>query len=217
MAERFLRLFPLQSLVLFPGMDLPLMVFEPRYLQLTRECLDANEPFGVLLLRSGAEAHDPDADPFDIGTTARIGEVDEEEGGRVRLLAKGEHRFRVLRLNHDLPYLSADVELLDDEASDLADADVVERTRLLATNVVRALVARRGGWLREAEMPGDASELSYVIAQMFQGNTLAQQQLLELPTAQERLDREATLLGAVLDRVTRAAGRGAQGSGFSRN
>lgn len=217
MASQFLRLFPLQSLVLFPGMELPLVVFEPRYLQLTRECLDANEPFGVLLLRSGTEAHDPNAEPFSIGTTAQIQQVESEENGRLRLHAKGEQRFRVQSLSRDLPYLSADVEMLDDEPGDIADADIVEQTRQLAMNVVQALVARSGGWVRDLEMPLDSSELSYVVAQMFQGSAQEQQRLLELPTAQERLEREAALLGDVLDQVTRRASRRADGPGFSRN
>ena len=52
----FLRLFPLQAMVLFPGMELPLVVFEPRYLQLTQECTDNDEPFGVLLLNCAEDA-----------------------------------------------------------------------------------------------------------------------------------------------------------------
>ena len=65
----YLRLFPLQAVVLFPQMELPLVVFEPRYVQLTQECTDADEPFGVVLLKEGLEVGENDADPFKIGTT----------------------------------------------------------------------------------------------------------------------------------------------------
>lgn len=216
MPTQFMRLFPLQSVVLFPGMELPLLVFEPRYLQLARECVESDEPFGVVLLRSGAEAHDPDAQPFDIGTTARIEKVSEPEGGRLRVQAKGEHRFRVHLFTHDLPYLAAEAELLDDAPESGLQA-IAERTKENAVNVVRALASRRGGWIRDVPMPNDAIDLSYVIAQMFQGDPRTQQHLLELPTAAERLVREAALLSDVLDQITTAPRRGMGSSGFSPN
>src|SRR5581483_3931480 len=73
-ARASLRLFPLNT-VLFPGAVLNLHVFEERYRRLIAECLDTGEAFGVVLLREGEEAGDPDAVPHDVGTTAEIAEV----------------------------------------------------------------------------------------------------------------------------------------------
>jgi len=53
-----LALFPLFT-VLFPGMPLHLRIFEPRYRLMIKRCLDANQPFGVVLIRKGEEARDP--------------------------------------------------------------------------------------------------------------------------------------------------------------
>ena len=217
MTAQFLRLFPLQSLVLFPGMELPLIVFEPRYHQLTRECVDSGEPFGVLLLRQGSEAGDPNAEPHDVGTMARIEDVTTLEDGRLSVQAIGEGRFRVQTLSRSLPYLSAQVDLIEEQEEGEIDPTLVDQTRERAGNVVRALMSRRGGWLRDVPMPEGPAELSYVVAQMFQGNPAAQQNLLELPTVTERLEKESAMLKDVLDRITHTPRRGSTDPGFSRN
>ena len=58
--------------MLFPGAVLNLHVFEERYRRMIAECLDSNEAFGVVLIRDGQEAGDPDVTPHEIGTTAEI-------------------------------------------------------------------------------------------------------------------------------------------------
>ena len=114
MNTRFLRLFPLESVVLLPGALLPLVVFEQRYLQLTQECLDSNEPFGIVLLRQGREAGDSESVPYTIGTTAKIEEVQNEKSGRLHIQVRGMERFEIKELNNTTPYLSAEVEILED-------------------------------------------------------------------------------------------------------
>ena len=93
---RYLRLFPLQSVVLFPGMELPLVAFEARYLQLVKECTESNEPFGVLLLKEGLEVGDNEINPYEIGTTAHILNTQETPDGRIQLTAIGGYRFKVI-------------------------------------------------------------------------------------------------------------------------
>ena len=65
-----LALFPL-NLVLFPGMRLPLHIFEERYKAMIGACIEAEEPFGVLLIKEGQESGEP-VEPVQVGTTARI-------------------------------------------------------------------------------------------------------------------------------------------------
>lgn len=116
-----LRLFPLRT-VLFPGMPLPIQIFEPRYHQLLAECMEADEPFGVVLIRSGNTAEDADAVPHDFGTTARIESASPVGGGRVMVQTRGERRFRIVTLYHDRPFLTADVEYPVDEATEAPPA-----------------------------------------------------------------------------------------------
>src|SRR5690606_7127599 len=96
-----LRLFPLR-MVLFPGMALPLQVFEERYRTLVAECLAAREPFGVALIREGTEVGGAAA-PFSVGCTARIQRVSPTRDGRLAVTAVGERRFRIVQTYEDRP------------------------------------------------------------------------------------------------------------------
>src|SRR5262245_48640783 len=89
-----IAIFPLRS-VLFPGGSLPLKIFEQRYLDLTKACIRDDEPFGVCLIREGAEVGTP-ALPYPIGCTARIVEWDMPHLGLFQLNCRGEQAFRIL-------------------------------------------------------------------------------------------------------------------------
>ena len=92
-------LFPLRT-VLFPGMPLPLRIFEERYKVMIRELLDSGGEFGVLLIREGNEVGGG-ARPYDVGTLARIEESAETEGGRYVIEARGTRRFRLRRVSEE--------------------------------------------------------------------------------------------------------------------
>ena len=104
-----LPLFPLNT-VLFPGMPLPLHIFEDRYKQMINNCLEEKGPFGVVLIRNGKEALGPLAQPHSIGCTARIVEVQKLSDGRMNITSVGERRFRIISLNYESPYLIGNVE-----------------------------------------------------------------------------------------------------------
>ena len=87
-------IFPLNT-VLFPGGLLPLRVFEARYMDMTRECLKRNEPFGVCLIRQGSEVGAP-AVPEGVGCLAKIQECDMQQQGILNLKTRGSQRFRIL-------------------------------------------------------------------------------------------------------------------------
>jgi Lon protease-like protein len=82
-----LPLFPL-NVVLFPGQSLPLHIFEKRYRIMIQQCIDANEPFGVVL----AYEHDM---PVSVGTSARISDYNKLPDGRFEIMTVGEARFRI--------------------------------------------------------------------------------------------------------------------------
>ena len=89
-----IAIFPLRS-VLFPGGALPLKIFEQRYLDMTKACIRDDEPFGVCLIREGAEVGTP-ALPYPIGCTAKIAEWDMPHLGLFHLSCRGEQVFRIL-------------------------------------------------------------------------------------------------------------------------
>ena len=88
-----LAMFPLGT-VLFPRVFLPLHIFEPRYRQLARHCVDGDQEFGVVLIERGSEVGGRDV-RTSVGTVARIVEAVELDDGRWVLGAVGTRRIRV--------------------------------------------------------------------------------------------------------------------------
>ena len=188
-----LPLFPLNT-VLFPRMTLPLNIFEQRYRQMVSECLEAELPFGVVLIREGREVGAP-ATPYMIGTTARITEHQRLEDGRFSLATVGGQRFRIDKLLPPAPYLRGDVTLLDSHAPPgprLLSAS--ERVTTLSTEFLHLQLGLSEQWTRRVELPGDPEALSdYVAARLQVDNGLRQQLLEELDVA-DRLTLEAGIL-----------------------
>jgi Lon protease-like protein len=178
-------IFPLNT-VLFPGALLPLRIFEPRYRQMLERCLAANRRFGVALIKSGEEVG-ASASPYEMGTVARIERVDEENRGSIPIIARGVERFRIVRLNYSLPYLVADVTLLEevvDEAAERAAAHAREEV----DRYIRLLLAVRGEWRRQLELPNDPLKLLYFLSTVLLGlSGETRQRILEAEPVSNRL------------------------------
>ncbi len=106
-----LPLFPLNT-VLFPGIPLSLHIFEDRYKRMIGQCISQMQPFGVVLLKSGTAEDQPGQriEPFLVGCSASITQVQPLALGRMNITAMGRERFRIHSLNHDQPYLTGQVE-----------------------------------------------------------------------------------------------------------
>lgn len=98
-----LPLFPL-NMVLFPGMMLPLHIFEPRYRLMITECVEQNKPFGIVLIREGVEVGG-DAVPYEIGTSAHITAINKLSDGRMNINTVGYRRFKLHGIQRNKPYL----------------------------------------------------------------------------------------------------------------
>ncbi len=106
-------LFPLNT-VLFPGGPLPLRIFEPRYLTMVGDCVKADSPFGVLLIRDGHEAGP--ATTYEVGTLARITDWYQGSDGLLGVTAVGLQRFRVISSFREANGLNiGNIEVLPDE------------------------------------------------------------------------------------------------------
>ena len=103
-----LPLFPLNT-VLFPGMVLPLHIFEERYKLMVNRCLEEELPFGVLLIREGREVGEQ-AVPHEVGTTTVIAGATRLDGGQLNIVTIGHERFRLRSIRYDQPYLVGDAE-----------------------------------------------------------------------------------------------------------
>lgn len=189
-----LRLFPLNT-VLFPYAAMPLHIFEERYRLMIGHCIDEKSAFGVVLIRSGVEAGGP-AEPYDVGTTARIARVQRLPDGRMNLIVLGKRRFRILSLDTTEPYLQGEVEYM--ESRDAGTPEAIEQASRVAAlfgEQFRLKLCSTGQWTRTVDLPGDPDALADFVAGQLDAAPEAKQELLELLSVPERLRREADLLG----------------------
>lgn len=181
-------LFPLK-LVLVPGEQAPLHVFEPRYKELIGECIAEECEFGLVL---------EDEDGLrEIGTKAAVTEVLERfPDGRLNVVVEGRERFRLVELTEGRSFATAEVAAIDDEGEPPSAA---EAERCLAA--YRRVVAAADTEL--AELDPEAS-LSFQIAARVDFGVEVKQSLLELRSERERLDKLAPLLDDAATAVLRA-------------
>jgi Lon protease-like protein len=195
-----LRMFPLNA-VLFPGAALNLHIFEPRYRQLVAECLEAKEPFGVVLIREGDEAGDPDVQPHGVGTTAEIADVTPLPSGRYYLSSTGRRRFRISEIVSREPYLLCEVEFLDEGQNDPMEIDRLQAEIAVEFREYRSLIDEFSGNPTDIDIPADPVCASYAIGEALQVADVLKQQLLELPSAAERLETELGFLRRLLPQL----------------
>jgi Lon protease-like protein len=196
-----LRLFPLNT-VLFPGAVLNLHIFEPRYKQMVSECLQGGEPFGVCLIREGDEAGDPDVMPYDVGTTAEIGDVTPLENGRYYISSVGRRRFRVERVVAREPFLTVEVAYLpEDSPEDESAIDTLLREIRAVFREYLRLVVEFSGMHADIDLPEDPVDASFLIGDALQVADSMKQRLLELSSTEQRLTVELGFLRRLLPQL----------------
>jgi Lon protease-like protein len=189
-----LPLFPLHT-VLFPGRPLPLHVFEQRYRDLLRDCLASDRRFGVVAIRSGAEAG-ADVDLFEVGTIAEIKHVERLPDGRANLVTRGMQRFRIEHLVPGSAYLCAEARPLDEEPLRRCDLNSAQALRNLLIPYLAALGAPRQ---MLEQVPTAPHRLVWLAASTLQVELPELQQLLETDDCGRRL-------GMILKTLRREAG-----------
>src|SRR5437763_16917089 len=145
-----LPLFPL-DLVLLPGVPLPLHIFEPRYKEMIKECLEKKSQFGIV--RAKEEAF------VNTGCTAEIINVLKTyPDGRMNILVEGQKRFEVLQVNQERTFLQAEVFYLEDETDPATAADI-EKALALHGDIMKLAGAKA-----EETEKTNASQLAYRLA-----------------------------------------------------
>lgn len=188
-----LPIFPL-ALVLYPGEVLPLHIFEYRYRELIRYCLETGDPFGVVMVEEDRMAT--------VGCTARVDRVLRRyDDGRMDIVVRGEERFRVQEVRQERPYLTANVESYEG-IDNLPQPEVRERIITLHMK----LVELSGDALRPSQYEG-SKHVSYVVAQNAGLDLARKQQLLEIRSEQQRLDFLGEHLEQMIPEVERARNR----------
>lgn len=188
-AVRELPLFPLPEVVLFPSRPLPLHVFEFRYRIMMNTILENDRRFGVLMVNP------MDGSIASVGCCAEIVHCEKLPDGRMKMLAIGQQRFRVLDYVREKPYRVGLVEWIEDDLNSGNLSSLAVDAKQVLFDVV-GLSAKLAGQKLELpeELPDLPRELSYWIAGSLYGVADEQQILLELQDTQERLRREIDIL-----------------------
>lgn len=190
----FLRLFPLR-VVLFPGMPLPLYIFEERYRAMIGECLEQKAPFGVVLVERGREGSGV-VTVHTVGTSARILHVEHYPDGRMNLLAIGEHRFRVRDFFQHEPYPAANVVYIAPSTISAPEEyrPLERRVRIAWERYSRLMSQLEENWKPVEAIPRTAQELAYFVAASMALDDAKKQELLEENDLGALLEAESRLL-----------------------
>ncbi len=193
---RELPLFPL-PLVLFPGVPLPLHIFEPRYRQMLNDVRASNNFFGLSYL-DPSESERELPPPGHIGCVAEVGESQPLPDGRSNILTVGLIRYRVEDyVERGDPYLVGRVSFFEDEEED--ESLIGESSREVADTFTRIARAVRIINDERTNLPDisdtDPQRLSFLVAAAIEIDTDVKQELLELRSTSTRLERLSELLG----------------------
>jgi Lon protease-like protein len=183
-----LPLFPL-DLVLLPGTPLPLHVFEPRYREMTAECLSQKKPFGVVRAKDEGIA--------EIGCTAEIVTVIKEyPDGRSDILTRGVRRFELMGVNQERAFLQGEVFYLEDEPGGASAAEIAEAIRLHGE-----IMALAGGV--KQEINSSELQLSFHLVGPLPLDLDFKQTLLGLKSERERIQTVVSYFGTILPTLRR--------------
>ncbi|MGA5263945.1 ATP-dependent protease [Streptomyces sp. ZS0098] len=215
-----LPLFPLNT-VLFPGLVLPLNVFEERYRAMMRELLktpeDEPRQFAVVAIRDGHEVApsapglpDPTAVPergpadgfgadplhafHKVGCIADAATIRERPDGTFEVLATGTTRVRLLSVDASGPFLTAELEQLEEDPGEEAGPLAEGVLRAFRQYQKRLAGARERSLASDAELPDEPSVVSYLVAAAMMLDTPTRQRLLQAPDTASRLRDELKLL-----------------------
>jgi Lon protease-like protein len=186
-----LPLFPL-DLVLLPGVPVPLHIFEPRYKEMIKECIDEKRSFGIVRTKDEAFAH--------VGCTAEIINVLKKyPDGRMNILAEGQKRFEVVQVNQERSFLQAEVFYLEDEDDNPSAAEIERAVRLHGE-----IMELAGAHAEEVEK-SDRAQLAYRLAGSLPFDPDFQQALLEMNSESQRIKAVISFLERILPVLHRNA------------
>ena len=177
-----ISIFPLPGAILFPGLQLPLHIFEPRYRALVKDALARDRRIGMIQPQRAEEG----APLYQIGCLGKIGEVEALDDGRFNLILEGEARFRMVReLDAATPFRQIEAELIEEEdypaLSPVERAGFEREARRFATSQGYAV-----DW--EAVTRLDDESLIDGSSQIVPFDIASKQALLEAPTLTARCE-----------------------------
>ena len=194
MLSSTLPLFPLPNVVLFPGVFLPLHIFEPRYRSMTEDALAGDRLIGIVLLKPGYEAEYEGRPPiYPVGCTGLITHAERLDDGRFNIVLQGLERFRVREEDHSKPYRIGAIEQLTGDTVAGTEAASLRDLRHRIEHLLTPLIEGAG---TELSVPPSMTDLDVVhaLAQYLDLAPIEKQALLECETVLARAAALADLL-----------------------
>lgn len=189
-----LDLFPLNS-VLLPGCQLPLHIFEPRYMQMTQDCLERRGCFGIVLITKGSEVADHEAEFCEVGTSCQIVDSQDNSNRTRDIRVVGRQRFRVRKVLETAPLVRAEVEPLPwGKASPDGMADA-ERLRTGFAGYWKLVLRLRSFYRSAPPLGQDPLQVALTVAASLQLSATQRQHLLNAPGIDDLLEACLELLG----------------------
>ena len=208
-----LPLFPLNT-VLFPGEKLRLHIFEKHYQTMIKKCVTNSTPFGVVLIKRGNEVGNT-AIPHDIGTSARIDNIETLSDGLMNISTHGENRFAITGNLERIPYPQSTVLYID--KFEEIDHDLCNEIAERFKEYIKLAASGNGEWINKVTLPRYQSKLSYKIGHLLPIPANQKQLLLEIPTESERLQKELDVIKTLKQKTTNMARRNSALTSFSKN
>lgn len=192
-----LPLFPL-PVVLFPDQTLPLHIFEPRYRVMIKRCVDNKEPFGIVMVKED----DPDQ-PYDVGTSARVTQVEQLKDGRFNINTVGIERFRIQSWQVGADgYLIGDVVDFPLGESQPIPPKLVQSLTLRLKRYLSYLAKANSVQFKLDQLPKTPRDLALFAAIALPAELDEKQTLLEQPELLALLEMEHSLLRYEVDMIS---------------
>jgi uncharacterized protein len=202
-----LAMFPLE-VALLPDQDLPLRIFEPRYVALVQHCVDSGDPFGVVLISRGREVGGDDS-RCDVGVLSRITECVDQGANRYALSCRTGERIRVCQWLPDDPYPRATVALWPDEPGDAVTSAQLRDVEDKVIGLFERIAEARGVVLPDRDVllgygetdADDAGQRLFTLASRIPLGAADRYSVLSAPSAADRLAAFSEAVVAVAEMV----------------
>lgn len=194
--KQIISLFPLPEIVLFPGMNLPLYVFEERYITMIENAIKGKNQFGVVLAKGDMCA--------EVGTIAEVVNFERIEEGRLNILTEGKSRFKIIKFITEEPYYVAEVGLYEDKAE--KDDDNLKKNikdiKILSKKALKIYDKVSEQRLSKAlKLPDDITELLFLVSGNLTCSHEQKQVILETVSVKDRASKILHLLKEEIERL----------------
>ena len=187
-------IFPL-NLVVFPGSKINLHIFEPRYREMMKYCVQNNTGFGICLIKNGEAVGDSASTPFEIGTYVEFSEIYELPDGRYDIKVEGINTFKIITLVYDDLYLKGKVIMMNNLKPEV-EFSLNEKRQVMKylTDYINSIAGLRGEWISNRKAPLDLNPLfTYGMSVLEIPNT-EKQKILENISLKVQIDTFISIL-----------------------